>query len=122
MRRLPIILAALMVMAFLSGCEKSGDKTEVSIAGKLFKLGHMNGCIECHRIDATVVGPSWKAIAERYKEAPTADIRGLLIERVKKGSKGNWFTFKGGHGMPPMERRVSEDHINQMVDYILALR
>lgn len=102
----------------LTGCEQQG---EVSPEQQLFKLAHMNGCIECHTVSATSVGPSWMAIKDRYKDAPPDEVRALLIESVKKGSKGKYLTWKGGDGMPPLERRVSEEHITRLVDYILSL-
>ena len=89
---------------------------------ELFKLARLNGCIDCHRTNGTVIGPSWMDIANRYKDAPTEATRELLIERVKKGSKGNWYTWKGGDGMPALERRVSAEAIEKLVDYILMLR
>jgi len=106
----------------LAGCGGGDNSQELSVADKLFKLGHMNGCIECHRISATVVGPSWDAINERYKDEDAANLKAMLIQSVTYGSQGKWHTWKGGAGMPAMEKRVSKEHIEQLVDYIIALR
>lgn len=119
--RLTLVGCALLLA--LAGCSsEQGIDPIAKHQLDMFNLARMNGCIDCHRVDATVVGPSWKAIAERYKEAPLADARALLIESVKKGSKGKYLTWKGGDGMPPLERRVSAKHIEELVDYILTLR
>jgi len=75
----------------------------------------------CNRVKATVIGPSWDAIAKRYQDVPRPEARALLIERVKKGSVGHWNTWKGGTGMPPLEKRVAAEHIERLVDYILSL-
>jgi len=107
----------------LAGCNSNrAPNPDAAETIEMSKLAQMNGCFECHRIDATVVGPSFKAIAERYKDAPLAEARALLIDRVKKGSIGQYPTWKGGQGMPPMERRVATEHIQRLVDYILSLR
>ncbi|MDH5257076.1 MAG: cytochrome C biogenesis protein CcsA [Gammaproteobacteria bacterium] len=118
-----IIIVFMMAWLLIAcGGSKEGMSAKDQLQGELFKVARMNGCVECHSIAATVVGPSWKAVAERYKDADLADARNLLIESVKKGSKGKYYTWKGGDGMPPLERRVSEEAIVQLVDFILALR
>lgn len=123
--KLPAAIYLIVVTAslFLSACgQQQGSSAEGIVKSELYKLATMHGCTECHRINATVIGPSWMAIAERYQGAPTEEARELLIERVKKGSQGNWYTWKGGNGMPPLEKRVSADAIEKLVDYILSLR
>lgn len=120
MKKIIVLLAAL----FLIACEgqRQGQGINQDTNAALYKMAHMNGCIECHRVSATVIGPSWEAIAERYKDAPYEDAKALLIESVKKGSVGKYITFKGGNGMPPLEKRVSGEHIEILVDYILKLK
>ena len=120
-----IAVVFLLMFSFLlfTGCSQQQSNTaDKVIKTELFKLARTHGCSECHRINATVVGPSWMAIAERYQGAPTAETRALLIERINKGSQGNWYTWKGGDGMPPLEKRVAADVIEKLVDYILSLR
>jgi cytochrome c len=112
---------AAVTIASTSGCSNESPSPQEEKRAALFKLAHMNGCMDCHRINATVIGPSWEAIAKRYKNAPVEDTRALLIQRVLDGSKGQYNTWKGGKGMPPMRGRVSEEHIKQLVDYILSL-
>ncbi len=115
------VVAVFVIALGITACGQSGHQDpKKKISAELFKLAHQNGCMECHRLESTVVGPSWKAIAERYKDAPLEETRRLLVERIKKGSKGNWLTWKGGQGMPPMEKRVAADTIETLVDYILS--
>lgn len=123
-RFFPAAAAACLALAALAGCggDAPGDGAPRNVGGELFRLAHMNGCIECHIVNASTVGPSWNAISERYKDAPLSDARALLIESVKKGSRGKWVTWKGADGMPPLEGRVSEEHMEQLVDYILSLK
>lgn len=116
---LPVLIAAA-----IAGCGRGSGPgmPDPEVDAQLFKLAQMNGCIECHTVSATTVGPSWMAIAERYRAAPPEEARALLVESVMKGSKGKWLTWKdGGAGMPPLERRVARDDVVQLVDYILSL-
>lgn len=116
------VVSLLAVTVVLAGCGPTGtDGSRGARESELFKLAHMNGCIECHTVSATTVGPSWQAIADRYKDAPREQARALLIDSVNKGSKGKWISWKAPDGMPPLEKRVSAEHIAQLVDYILSL-
>ena len=124
------LVTLVMCGSFIIGCSEQGAnnsgsgstaKTDRKLEADLYKLAHMNGCIDCHRVKSMVIGPSWQDIADRYKDAPAVSAREILIESVKKGSKGNWITWKAPDGMPPMEKRVSEEHIATLVDYILSL-
>lgn len=124
--KLKSVTGALLVatLAILTGCGKQASGPSAPSAdadAHLFKLAQMNGCIECHTVSATSVGPSWLAIAERYKEAPHAEAKAILINSVMNGSKGKWLTWKGGEGMPPLGRRVAQQDIEELVDYILSL-
>jgi len=113
----------ILSLLLFSAC--SNDSTlnpQIKLKSDLYQLAFKNGCIDCHRANATVVGPSWQAIAERYASAPIEAIKPQLVKSVLDGSKGNWLTWKGGDGMPPMRNRVSNEHIEQLVEYILLLK
>src|SRR3569833_1779139 len=117
-----IAVLLLAGLSLLGGCGQQGKAPKPEVDAQLFKLAQMNGCIECHTVSTGNVGPSWMAIAERYKAAPREAARALLVQRVMKGSKGKWLTWKdGGQGMPPLGRRVAKDDVVQLVDYILSV-
>jgi len=122
--RLKFAAAALIAtVVIFAGCGKQGPRSPSEEAdARLFKLAQMNGCIECHTVSATSVGPSWLAIADRYKDAPHDEAKALLMSSVMNGSKGKWLTWKGGGGMPPLGRRVAKRDIDELVDYILSLK
>ena len=106
------------------GAEKNGPLVKLKpvfdqARNKGLDLAGLNGCLSCHRIDRTVVGPPWQDVADRYKGNPNA--RALLIESVKNGGSGNWTKLTAGAPMPPNSPRVSDEHIEQLVDFILAL-
>jgi cytochrome c len=82
------------------------------------QLARKSGCLECHAVDKKVVGPAYRDVAAKYRNAPGA--RAALIEKVKKGGKGNWTKLTGGVRMPPHAPRLSDAEIAQLVDWVLA--
>lgn len=81
-------------------------------------LVEKSGCLECHGMDRKVPGPSFRDIAARYEEDEGA--REALIETVKKGGKGNWTELTGGVPMPPYSPRLSDQEIEELVDWLLS--
>lgn len=59
------------------------------------KLAQSKGCLGCHQIDKKVVGPAYKAVANKYKGDAKAQAH--LVEVIQKGGKGVWGTIP----MPP---------------------
>lgn len=82
-------------------------------------LARQNGCLVCHKIEAKLVGPAWQDVSNRYKGDPDAKAR--LIAKVKTGGKGNWTKETGGIAMPPYSPRVSDEHIEKLVTFVLSL-
>ena len=115
-----VAVTGLLFLSLVVSCGQSNDPRAAAEA-RIFKLAQMNGCIECHTVSAGSVGPSWMAVAERYKDAPRADARAMLIASVMNGSQGKWMTWGAAYGMPPLGRRVARQDIEQLVDYILSL-
>ena len=71
------------------------------------------GCFSCHNATEKVVGPSFKAIAEKYKgDKGAAD---QLVQSVRNGSKGNW-----GRIPMPAHGSVAEADVKAVVTWILA--
>ncbi|WP_455218276.1 c-type cytochrome [Kaarinaea lacus] len=82
-------------------------------------LAKKSGCLACHSVDKKIVGPAWKDVAAKYKG--DAGAKATLIEKIKKGGKGNWTAVTGGAPMPPYSPRVSDENIAKMVDFVLGL-
>ena len=102
---------ALSLAAFLH--------TPLSTANELLTQSH--GCVECHGSVAaptTMNVPSFKEIAEKYRNEPNA--RSSLIQVVSNGGKGNWTKLTGGIPMPPYSPRLSESEIALLVDWVLS--
>jgi cytochrome c len=71
-------------------------------------------CRTCHRMDEALVGPSFRAVAERYASNEAA--KEILSRSLTEGSSGTW----GESAMPP-QTTLSEAEVTQVVDYILSL-
>ena len=82
-------------------------------------LAKKSGCTACHAIDKKVVGPAWGDVAKRYKGDGAA--KAALVDKVKKGGKGNWTEVTKGVPMPPYSPRVADADIEKLVDFIMGL-
>lgn len=82
-------------------------------------LATKSGCMACHRVEQKLVGPAWNDVGARYKN--DAGARASLIEKVKKGGKGNWTDVTKGAVMPPYSPRVKDQDIEALIDFILSL-
>ncbi len=117
--RLMILWASLLLVS--CGVDETTLKIAKSKeAAQALSIARQSGCLNCHSIGNSIVGPSWVLVAERYRTAP--DARAMLIEKVKKGGTGSWSDITGGAVMPPHEKRLSHEHISLMVDFILTLK
>ncbi len=72
-----------------------------------------SNCVTCHQAEKKTVGPSLKAIAEKYQGDATAADK--LAAKVRKGGSGVFGTM----AMPATPAKVSDDDIKTMVAYIL---
>ncbi len=88
-------------------------KTEEEPLAEGAKLMKSTDCYSCHNLDATLIGPSFKKIAEKYPNNKK-NVE-LLCEKVIKGGSGNW-------GQVPMQAHPTLDkaEVEKMVDYILS--
>jgi cytochrome c len=75
-------------------------------------------CTACHAMDGKASGPSFRAIAKKYRDRPESS--DMLVSRVREGGWGHW----GDMMMPPKTEpsRVSEEEARALVRWILQLR
>ncbi len=78
-------------------------------------LAQKSGCLNCHSVQAAIIGPAYKDVAKKYKGDKTAEAR--LIEKVKVGGNGIW----GKMPMPANSPQVKDDDIKTIVKWVLAL-
>lgn len=71
-------------------------------------------CKACHMVDAEAIGPSYRAIAKRYKDHQNSVP--MLVEKIIAGGTGNW-----GNNMMSAHPQLSEKDVKDMVQYILSL-
>lgn len=120
MRNIILILISGLVLLACGANETSmkiaGDKK----AAAALSLARANGCMNCHGVNNSIVGPAWTMVSERYRESE--DAKTYLIEKIKLGGDGAWNDITGGAKMPPHETRVSHAHIEQIVDFIISLK
>lgn len=78
------------------------------------KLMKASDCFTCHQQDVTIVGPSFKAIKEKYTltDANVAS----LTDKVTKGGTGVW-----GQVAMPGHPNLDKADAEKMIRYILSL-
>ena len=70
-----------------------------SLAGQA--LVQASDCLRCHGMDRRYVGPSFRQIADRYREQP--DAANYLARKIREGSVGVW-----GRTVMPRHPQVNE--------------
>ena len=78
-------------------------------------LAKKKNCFACHALDKKMVGPAWRAVAEKYRGDAGAQV--ALESKVRKGGKGNW----GGMAMPP-QPALSGEELTGLVQFVLQLK
>ncbi|TJZ52516.1 c-type cytochrome [Sphingobacterium olei] len=71
-------------------------------------------CKACHATDKKSVGPSYKEIANKYKD--NKDALSLLNGKIVKGGAGVW-----GEVAMPAHPSLKKEEVNEMVKWILSL-
>jgi cytochrome c551/c552 len=82
-------------------------------------MAEKNECNKCHTSinNEKAIGPTYAQIAARYQN-DTVSIS-VLIDRVKKGSKGKWTEISRGVPMPPYSGSLSDAEIRNLVEWVL---
>lgn len=108
--RLSRLLPGLLAATLLVGVAAAAPAAHASQM-----LHYKSGCVACHMVDRTLVGPSYKAIAAKYKGR--ADAIPYLSGRVRAGGPGNW-------GKVPMAandvKRLNDKELKELMIWILA--
>ena len=71
-------------------------------------------CAACHMLDAKSLGPSFTAVALKYKGSSTA--QAALVKKIANGGSGVW-----GDAMMPAHSSMPAAELNTIVKYILSL-
>jgi len=79
-----------------------------------YQLAESKGCFDCHALGYKDVGPSFRAIAQRYRFDPEHEDRLPYI--IRGGSAGHW----GERFVMWPQRRLSNQEVEQLVGWILS--
>jgi len=77
-------------------------KTAATGLASVMPLLQKNTCVACHGMDNKLVGPSFRDIANKYKDR--ADAVNYLSGKIKAGGQGIW----GAIPMPPQALSAAE--------------
>ena len=83
-----------------------------SLAGQA--LVQASDCLRCHGMDRRYAGPSFRQIADRYREQP--DAANYLARKIREGSVGVW-----GRTVMPRHPQVNEAQSSDMARWLLSL-
>ena len=96
------------------GLALAGLLTAAGSAQADLALADKSTCLNCHAMEKKLVGPSFAAIAAKYRGQP--DAAALLRSKVEKGGQGVW----GPVPMPPMAY-LPKDDVQAIVNWIVKL-
>jgi cytochrome c len=100
------ILAASLGLLFAQGATASDSGATAA---------QRANCMGCHQVDQRRVGPTFKDIANKYRD--NKDAAALLEKKIRNGGSGNW----GRVPMPPTPASVSDADIRSITQWILSL-
>jgi glucose/arabinose dehydrogenase/cytochrome c551/c552 len=104
----------------------SNAKTGEQATGASGPIGHQQGtkpkgeslieasdCKSCHALDKKSVGPSYKQVAEHYKDNKEA--QKILMDKIKNGGSGVW-----GEVAMAAHPNIKDEDLSEMVKWILS--
>ncbi len=74
-------------------------------------------CMFCHTVDSPFLAPSFRQIAERYRDKPGAAV--MLEQKLRLGGKAHW----GDMPMPPPSERggpLSPQDAHTLIEWVLS--
>ena len=108
--RIGLIGALIALGAARTACAAS--------ASDMQQLAQSEGCFSCHAINHKKVGPSYRAVAQRYANNPNA--AAILQDAILNGHQGTW-------GVIPMPAYAPDGYLNphqalDLAKWILSLK
>jgi cytochrome c len=79
------------------------------------ELLRAKNCTACHHPERKMIGPAYKAIAEKYATDEVGQT--ALREKIRKGGGGVW-----GPSPMPAQPQVTEEDAAALVQYIMTLK
>lgn len=85
-------------------------------AQKGLELITKSDCFGCHKLTETSIGPSYAAVAAKYKTI-TPENMDSMVTQINKGGSGRW----GSVPMTP-HPQISKEDAESMVHYIMSIK
>ncbi len=79
------------------------------------ELARSKICLGCHAIDKQQIGPSFKAVAQRYAGQPDAAAK--LAQKIMNGGKGVW-----GAVPMPANPKLTADEARRLAEWVLTVK
>jgi len=101
------IFFVFCALTYFIACAQADVDNEKTLA-----IAKQNACLGCHAVNKKIVGPSFQAVAEKYKSDPNA--QAFLKNKIAKGGAGSW-------GVVPMpaNTKLSNADLNALTGWIL---
>ncbi len=106
-----------VLLAFTSGLFAAGLDTANARVDEPTELVDQQHCMFCHTSDAPFLAPSFRQIADRYRDVP--DAKAMLEIKLRKGGRAHW----GDTPMPlPAERGgpLSAEDAHKLVEWVMS--
>jgi cytochrome c len=110
MQKQQAVVKVFLFFALLASCIKAATANDEN--QKAYALAKQNACLGCHAIDKKIVGPSFQAVAQKYKGDSGA--QAFLQNKIAKGGSGSW-------GVVPMpaNAKLSTSDLSLLTTWIL---
>jgi cytochrome c len=107
LRRLVKIIFYILILFFNLQTAHAANNDQKALA-----IAKQNACLGCHAINKKIVGPSFEAVALKYKNDSNAQI--FLKNKILKGGAGSW-------GVVPMpaNAKLSDADVSLLAGWIL---
>lgn len=86
-----------------------------ALSDGIVELAKTTGCYSCHADAEKVIGPSFVAIAEKYKNDKDAVV--TLVQSIQYGSRGKW----GRIPMPP-HSSLNASEMKALSEWVMTVR
>jgi cytochrome c len=105
-KRIRGLLVSIAISLLLPHAHASVDDQNALAVAK------QNACLGCHALNKKIVGPSFEAVAQKYKNSPNA--QAFLKNKIAKGGAGSW-------GVVPMpaNTKLSDAELTLLAQWIL---
>jgi cytochrome c len=77
-------------------------------------LAERRGCLHCHDVGKTRIGPAFRSVADRYRSDPAAQDR--LVDWLESGGRGHW----GADYAMPEQSHLGPGDAQTLVRWVLG--